>query len=119
IADFGTPRLLGRGYNVLATEAFQLYSAEIGSNLSMATTISLILIFVSMVFVALQRYMSRRNVYHGNMINKPIRMRLSGWRNVLAHVVVYVIAICGAMPVIISAWYSVRKTNGPVFQEGF
>src|SRR5690606_8633465 len=26
IADFGTPRLLGRGYNVLATEAFTLYS---------------------------------------------------------------------------------------------
>src|SRR5690606_30818959 len=48
IADFGTPRLIGRGYNVLATEAFTLYAAEIGSNLSMATTISVILIAVSM-----------------------------------------------------------------------
>jgi iron(III) transport system permease protein len=119
IADFGTPRLLGRGYSVLATEAFAAYSAEIGSNFSMGTTISVVLIFVSLVFVALQRYMSRRNVYHGNLINKPTRIRLKGWRNVLAHVVVYVIGLCGAMPVIVSVYYSFRKTHGPVFLDGF
>ncbi|WDR02704.1 iron ABC transporter permease [Devosia algicola] len=119
IADFGTPRLLGRGYNVLATEAFTLYSAEVGSNMSMATTISVILILVSMVFVMLQRYMSRRNVYHGNMINKPTRTKLTGWRNVLAHFAVYFIGLSGAMPVIISVIYSFRKTSGPVFQNGF
>lgn len=118
IADFGTPRLLGRGYNVLATEAFALYSAEIGSNMAMATTISVFLIVVSMVFVGLQRYMSRRNVYHGNMINKPIRIRLTGWRNALAHFAVYAIGLLGALPVIISIVYSFRKTSGPVFQPG-
>ncbi|HTN62216.1 MAG TPA: iron ABC transporter permease [Devosia sp.] len=119
IADFGTPRLLGRGYNVLATEAYTLYSAEVGSNMSMATTISVVLILVSMVFVLLQRYMSRRNVYHGNMINKPIRIKLTGWRNALAHFAVYLIGLCGATPVIVSVIYSFRKTNGPVFQPGF
>lgn len=119
IADFGTPRLLGRGFNVLATEAFTLYSAEIGSNLSMATTASLVLILVSMVFVGLQRYASRRNVYHGSMINKPVRLRLKGWRNLLAHAAVYLIGLCGALPVIISVYFSIRRTSGPVFQDGF
>ncbi|MFS8049181.1 ABC transporter permease [Rhizobium sp. BR 314] len=119
IADFGTPRLLGRGYNVLATEAFTLYSAEIGSNMSMATTISVVLIVVSMFFVFLQRYMSRRNVYHGNLINKPSKVQLTGWRNVLAHVGVYLIGLFGALPVFISFFYSFRLTSGPVFQPGF
>ncbi|MBJ7578172.1 iron ABC transporter permease [Devosia sp. MC532] len=119
IADFGTPRLLGRGYNVLATEAYALYSAEVGSNMSMATTISVVLIMVSMAFVMIQRFMSRKNVYHGNMINKPIKIQLQGWRNWLAHFAVYFIGLCGAMPVIISVIYSLRKTNGPVFQDGF
>lgn len=119
IADFGTPRLLGRGYNVLATEAYTLYSAEIGSNMSMATTISVILIIVSMIFVLAQRYVSRRNVYHGNMINKPVKIQLTGWRNGLAHFAVYAIGLLGALPVIISIIYSFRKTNGPVFQSGF
>jgi iron(III) transport system permease protein len=119
IADFGTPRILGRGYNVLATEAFTLYSAEVGSNMSMATTISVVLIVISMLFVFLQRYMSRRNVYHGNMINKPSKIQLTGWRNALAHAAVYLISLLGALPVIISLIFSFRLTNGPVFQPGF
>jgi iron(III) transport system permease protein len=119
IADFGTPRLLGRGYATLATEAYAAYSAEVGSNMSMGTTISVILITVSMIFVLLQRYMSRRNVYHGNLINKPMRRKLRGWRNVLAHTVVYAIGLCGALPVIISIIYSFRRTSGPVFRDGF
>lgn len=119
IADFGTPRLLGRGYSTLATEAYAAYSAEVGSNMSMGTTISVMLIAVSMIFVLLQRYMSRRNVYHGNLINKPAKIRLRGWRNALAHVAVYGIGLCGALPVIISVIYSFRRTSGPVFKDGF
>ncbi|HEY0854568.1 MAG TPA: iron ABC transporter permease, partial [Devosia sp.] len=119
IADFGTPRLLGRGYSTLATEAYAAYSAEVGSNMSMGTTISVILIAVSMIFVLLQRYMSRRNVYHGNLINKPVKIRLRGWKNVLAHVAVYGIGLMGALPVIISVIYSFRRTSGPVFKDGF
>jgi iron(III) transport system permease protein len=119
IADFGTPRLIGRGFSVLATEAYTLYSAEVGSNLSMATTISIVLILLSMLFVFGQRYMSRRNVYHGNLINKPVKMKLTGWRNALAHGAVYFIALAGAMPAIIAAIYSIRRTSGPVFHPGF
>lgn len=119
IADFGTPRLLGRGYSTLATEAYAAYAAEVGSNMSMGTTISVMLIAVSMIFVLLQRYMSRRNVYHGNLINKPVKIKLRGWRNVLAHVAVYGIGLMGALPVIISVIYSFRRTSGPVFKDGF
>ena len=119
IADFGTPRLLGRGYNVLATEAFTLYSAEIGANPSMATTISVVLVLLSMIFVLAQRFMLRKNVYHGNMINKPVKIKLTGLRNVAAHLAVYAIGLAGAMPVIISIIFSLRKTSGPVFQTGF
>src|SRR5690606_25598208 len=101
------------------TEAYAAYSAEVGSNMSMGTTISVILICVSMIFVLLQRYMSRRNVYHGNLIHKPIKIRLRGWKNVLAHFAVYAIGLCGALPVIISVIYSFRRTSGPVFKDGF
>jgi iron(III) transport system permease protein len=85
----------------------------------MATTISIVLILLSMLFVFGQRYMSRKNVYHGNLINKPVKRKLTGGGNVVAHVAVYFIAFAGAMPAIIAAIYSIRRTSGPVFQSGF
>jgi iron(III) transport system permease protein len=88
--------------------------------MSMATTISVMLIVVSMLFVLLQRYMSRRNVYHGNMIHKPIKIQLRAgatrWRISRC---LLLIGLLGALPVIISVIYSFRRTSGPVFRPGF
>ena len=119
IADFGTPRLIGRGFPVLATEAYTAYSAEVGSNLGMATTLSIALIALSMIFVALQRRLASRANTHSNLVNKPDKIELKGWRNVVAHVAVYLIALGGALPAIVSLIFSFRKTSGPVFQPGF
>lgn len=118
IADFGTPRLIGRGFPVLATEAYAAYSAEVGSNLGMATTLSLALIGLSMLFVVAQRRLASRAATHSNLVNKPDRIQLRGWRNALAHVAVYAIALGGALPAIVSLIFSFRKTSGPVFQPG-
>jgi len=119
IADFGTPRLIGRGFPVLATEAYTAYSAEVGSHLGMATTLSTALIVLSMLFVMAQRRLATRADTHSNLVNKPDKAQLRGWRNALAHGVVYAIALGGATPAIVSLIYSFRKTSGPVFQPGF
>lgn len=119
IADFGTPRLIGRGFPVLATEAYTAYSAEVGSNLGMATTLSIALIALSMIFVALQRRIASRASTHSNLVNKPEKIALKGWRNALAHAAVYAIALGGATPAVVSLIFSFRKTSGPVFQPGF
>ena len=37
-----------------------------------------------MAVVLLQRYASRRNVYHGSMIARIEPKRLTGWRNAVA-----------------------------------
>jgi iron(III) transport system permease protein len=119
IADFGTPQIIGRGFQVLSTQAFTLYSAEIGTNPGLASAISLILVAISMVFVLLQRWLLRRDIYHstGMKIAEPIRLR--GGRNILAHGVAYLIVLLGSVPAIIAIVFSFRRTRGPVFQPGF
>ena len=119
IADFGTPRMIGRDLDVLATEAFTLFAAELGGNPGMASTVSLVLIALSMSVVLLQRYVARRNVYHGSMIVRVEPRRLRGARALAAYVVVYLIVGIGALPAAIVAYSSFRQTRGPIFRPGF
>ncbi len=118
IADFGTPRIIGRDFNVLATEAFNLYSSEVGGNPGMASTLSIVLIVLSMIIVFGQRWVLRKNVYHSNLIKKPERAQVGGIKSLGLHVLAYAIVLTGALPAIIVVLFSFRRTSGPVFQPG-
>ena len=118
IADFGTPRIIGRDFNVLATEAFNLYGGEIGGNPGMASALSIVLIILSMIIVFGQRWVLRKNVYYSNMIKKPERKHVSGLKSLGLHVLAYAIVLVGALPAIIVVLFSFRRTSGPVFQPG-
>ena len=119
IADFGTPRLIGRNFEVLATEAFSLYTADLGSNPGLASALSLVLVAISMILVLLQRRLLRRDVFHGNALRRPYVTVLTGWRSALAHGVAYLIVFIGILPAIVVVVFSFRRTSGPVFQDGF
>lgn len=119
IADYGTPAVLGRRFHVLATEAYLQFSSELGGNLGMASTISLVLMAISLVFVALQRRLASRDRYGGQMLNRPIMKRLSGWRSALAHGVCHAIVLIATLPAAVVVYYSFRRTSGPVFRPGF
>ncbi|MCG7394899.1 iron ABC transporter permease [Microvirga sp. ACRRW] len=118
IADFGTPRIIGRDFNVLATEAFNLYGSEVGGNPGMASALSIVLIILSMIVVFGQRWVLRKNVYHSNLIKKPERQHVRGLKAVGLHVLAYAIVLIGALPAIIVVLFSFRRTSGPVFQPG-
>ncbi|SCZ07346.1 iron(III) transport system permease protein [Microvirga guangxiensis] len=118
IADFGTPRIIGRDFNVLATEAFNLYGSEVGGNPGMASALSIVLIILSMIVVFGQRWVLRKNVYHSNLIKKPERKRAHGLKALGLHVLAYAIVLIGALPAIIVVLFSFRRTSGPVFQPG-
>ncbi|MHB2170059.1 ABC transporter permease [Alsobacter sp. R-9] len=119
IADFGTPRLIGRDFNVLATEAFNLFGSEMGGNPGMASTLSIALIVISMIVVLVQRRLVARDVFSGNLLKTPFVQEARGVRGMLMHVAAYAIVLAGATPSIVAVLFSFRRTSGPVFQPGF
>jgi iron(III) transport system permease protein len=119
LADFGTPSIVGGDFRVLATMAYNLFTSEMGGNPGLASTVSIVLIAVSMLFVALQRWAVRRRHVAGALINRPERRRLRGVRWLLAHLVCYIIVIASSLPSLVVIYTSFRKTSGPVFQPGF
>ena len=93
IADFGTPRIIGRDFNVLATEAFNLFGGEVGGNPGMASALSMVLIILSMGVVFAQRWVLRRNVYHSNLIKKPRASASQGSKSAGLHALAYAIVL--------------------------
>ncbi|MGH6919750.1 MAG: ABC transporter permease, partial [Geminicoccaceae bacterium] len=119
LADFGTPSIVGGDFRVLATMAYQLFTSEMGGNPGLASTVSIILITVSLVVVALQRWAVRRRHVAGALVNRPERQRLRGVRWLMAHLVCYLIVIASSLPSLVVVYTSFRKTSGPVFHPGF
>ncbi len=118
IADFGTPRLIGRDFNVLATEAFTIYASEVGGNPGMASALSVVLVALSMALVMLQRHASRRNTYLGSVARRREQVTPAGWRSLGLHFLAYSIVLAGSIPAITVVLFSFRRTSGPVFQPG-
>lgn len=119
IADFGTPRLIGRDFNVLATEAFSLFASEIGGHAGGASALSVILIVTSSVFVLLQRYAVRSDLYHSGLVKSRTPHSAKGLGAIMVYGLAYLIVLCGAIPAITAVLFSFRKTSGPVFQQGW
>ncbi len=119
IADFGTPQLIGRNFAVLATEAFGLYTADLGTNPGLASALSLALVGISLILVLLQRRLLRRDVFHGSGLRRPYVAVPRGWRSAVAHGVAWGIVLIGILPAVVVVVFSFRRTRGPVFQPGF
>ena len=118
IADFGTPSIVGGNVRVLATTAYNLFNSEMGGNPGLASATSVVLIAMSLVVVALQRYAVRRRNVAGSLIRRPVPRTLGRAASALAHVVCYAIVLVSSLPSLVVVYMSFRKTSGPVFQPG-
>ena len=118
IADFGTPRIIGRGFQMLSTEAFILFASEMGGNPGLASSMSILLILISLIFVLLQRYVARHDVAQGFRAGRPSPRQSGPAALAIGHIVSYAIVLAGALPTFVVVLFSFRRTSGPVFQPG-
>lgn len=118
LADFGTPSIIGRDFRVLSTLAYNLFTSEIGGNPGLASTVSIILITISLVFVAVQRRLIGRREFSSSMMRRPEARPIGGARSLLVHGICYLIVFLSSLPSLVVIYNSLRNTSGPVFQPG-
>jgi iron(III) transport system permease protein len=119
IADFGTPAILGRGFRTLSTIAFAAYRSELGGLPTMAVTVSIVMMAMSMLALLLQRHILAKRRYASALTNPPRKKRMRGFRNVAMHFFCYGIVLIAMLPTLVVVYTSFLKTNGPVFIGGF
>lgn len=119
IADFGTPAILGRGFRTLSTIAFSAYRSELGGLPTMAVTVSIVMMAISMLALLAQRRILSKRRYASALTNPPVKQRMTGWRNTVMHVFCHGIVLIAMLPTLVVVYTSFLKTNGPVFVGGY
>ncbi len=115
IADFGTPAILGRGFRTLSTIAYSAYTSELGGKPTMAVTVSLVMMAISILALFIQRRFLSKRRYASALTNRPVIQQLKGWRNWGAHAFCYAVVITAMFPTLVVVYTSILETNGPVF----
>lgn len=119
IADFGTPSIIGRDFHTLSTIAYNQYTSEMGGQPTMAVSISMLMIVVSMLAVFLQRYLIGRRRYAGSLTNLATPAPLRGVHGACVHLLCYLIVALATLPIVVVIYTSFLQTSGPVFSGGF
>ncbi len=118
IENFGVPTIIGDDTKVLAEQAYSEFISEMGSNPSMAGTLSMILIIVTLALTILQKIWVERKNYAMSSLRPPEVIRLSPWKERFAWLYCAFIVFISLAPFAIILVAAVTKTDGPVMYYG-
>lgn len=118
-ADYGTPRLIGEGYNTLPVIIYQEWVSETGTNAYFASAVAMIMMAIAAIVFLLQKWVSGRKSNTMSMLNPPQPKQLRGIANILAHVYVYLVVFLSTLPQLYIIVISFRNTKGIMWAEGY
>ena len=119
-ADFGTPMLIGEGYQTLPVLIYNQFMGEVSGDDGFAAAICCIVIGLPIVMFFVQRFLATRNTYAMTALKPMVAEKAKGLRNILAHLAVYLTVGLAVLPQFVVIYTSFLATNGgQVFTGGF
>ena len=119
MADFGTPALIGEGYDVLPTKIYIEFVGESGGSAHFASAMAMLMIVITATLYLLQKYYVNKKSFTMSSMRPVQPSKLSGPRNVLMHAFIYVLVAMSIIPQAVVVWTSFRKTEVQYFVEGY
>lgn len=119
MADFGTPSLIGEGYDVLPTRIYLEFVGESGGSAHFASAMaSLMVVITAVLFLAQKWYVNRKSYMMSAM--RPVQaVNIKGVGNVLMHAFIYLLVLLSVVPQAVVVWTSFRKTEVQYFVDGY
>ena len=118
-ADYGTPLLIGQGYQTFPVIIYNEYFGETGSDHNFAAAVAVIAIVITAIIFLFQKYLSNRFEFHMNALHPIETKKATGIKNVLIHLYTWGIVLLAFMPQVYVMYCSFRKTSGKIFVKGF
>ena len=101
LADFGTPMLLGEGYTVLPVLVYNEYMSESATDPYMASALSVIIVFCSLVMLGFQKLVVDKRNYTMSSLRPPQETTLHGFKRFLASLPIYIVVCLAFLPQIV------------------
>ncbi|MFM1539474.1 ABC transporter permease [Helcococcus bovis] len=117
-ADFGTPMLIGEGYQTVPVMIYNQFVGEIGGDTAFAAAISVVVIIMAITIFLVQKYIAEKKAFSMSALHPIEAKKESGIKNIIAHVYVYLYVFISVAPLLYVIYTSFRKTRGSIFVKG-
>ena len=119
MADFGTPMLIGEGFNVMPVMIYSEFINEVGDQANFAAAMAALMVLITSTIFMLQKYIVNRKSFTMSSL-RPMQMgALHGWKNVVLHVGIYALVALSLIPQLVVIYTSFLKTSGSIFIDGY
>lgn len=118
-ADFGTPMLLGEGYQTFPVLIYNQYLGENGTNFNFAAALAVIAIVVTALVFFLQKWATSRFKFSMNALHPVEKKAAKGLSGFLMHAYCYILVAIAFMPQLYIIYLSFRNCSGAVFKDGY
>lgn len=119
LADFGTPMLIGEGFNVMPVMIYSEFINEVGDQANFAAAMAALMVLITSTIFLLQKYVVNKKSFTMSSLRPMQAKSLTGFTNTLMHIGIYGLVFLSMIPQFTVMYTSFLKTNGQIFTPGF
>lgn len=119
LADFGTPMLIGEGYNVMPVMIYSEFISEMGGEANFAAALSTIMVIITALLFIGQKYIVDKKSFTMSSLRPIQPKKLKGIKAIAAHMAIYFVILISLVPQLTVIYTSFLNTRGAMFTSGF
>ena len=118
-ADFGTPMLIGEGFQTFPVLIYNQYLGENGTDFNFAAALAVIAIVVTAIVFFFQKWATSRFKFSMNALHPVEKKDCKGLSGFLMHAYCYLLTAIAFMPQLYIIYLSFRNCSGAIFKPGY
>ncbi len=115
-ADFGTPMVMGEGFQTFPVMIYNAYLGEGGADRNFAAALAVIAILITAVIFALQKWATSRYKFSMNALHPVEKKECKGIKGFLMHAYCYILVAVAFMPQLYIIYLSFCNYKGSIRQ---
>jgi len=118
-ADFGTPMLIGEGYQTFPVMIYNAYLGEGGADRNFAAALAVVAIVITAIVFLFQKWGTSRFKFSMNALHPVEKKKAKGLSGVLMHLYCYLLVGIAFMPQLYIIYLSFCNYKGSIRQGGY